>query len=83
MTRKTILAYRNHISDDHMPLIDSASAGISHSPLSNFYFCKQIYLSCVKVMNINVGLGSDIPAGHSPSIFEACLHAITASKALP
>ncbi|WP_373964674.1 hypothetical protein ACET1N_27095 (plasmid) [Escherichia coli] len=35
-----------------------------------------------QVLNINVGLGSDIPAGHSPSIFEACLHAITASKAL-
>lgn len=48
MTRKTILTYRNHISDDHMPLIDSASAGISHSPLSNLYFCKQIYLSCVR-----------------------------------
>ena len=31
---------------------------------------------------LNVGLGTDIAGGHSPSVFDACRHAITASKAL-
>lgn len=83
MTRKTILAHCNHISDDDISLIGSVSAGIAHCPLSNFYFANSVFpLRQVLNKNINVGLGSDISAGHSPSIFEACRHAITASKAL-
>ncbi|ELJ3714854.1 guanine deaminase [Escherichia coli] len=83
MTSKTILAHCNHISDDDMSIIESVSAGIAHCPLSNFYFANSVFpLRQVLNKNINIGLGSDISAGHSPSIFEACRHAITASKAL-
>ncbi|EGL8659855.1 guanine deaminase, partial [Escherichia coli] len=83
MTRKTILAHSNLINDNDMNIISSVSAGIAHCPLSNFYFANCIFpLRKALDRGINTGLGSDISAGHSPSIFDACRHAITASKAL-
>ncbi|MBJ2117463.1 MULTISPECIES: guanine deaminase [Proteus] len=83
MTRKTILAHSNLISDDDINIIKSKSAGIAHCPLSNFYFANCVF-PLRKALNrhVHVGLGSDIAAGHSPSIFDACRHSITASKAL-
>ncbi|EGI25816.1 guanine deaminase [Escherichia coli TA206] len=83
MTHKTILAHCNHINDGDISLIKSVSAGIAHCPLSNFYFANSVFpLRQSLNKNLNIGLGSDISAGHSPSVFEACRHAITASKAL-
>lgn len=37
MTRKTILAHGNFITDDDMDLIRNRHSGIAHCPLSNFY----------------------------------------------
>lgn len=83
ITRKTILAHSNLINDNDMNIINNSSAGIAHCPLSNFYFANCIFpLRKALDFGIHTGLGSDISAGHSPSIFDACRHAITASKAL-
>lgn len=83
MTRKTILAHANHISDNDIDIIIKTSAGIAHCPLSNFYFSNAVFpLRVALDKHVHTGLGSDISAGHSLSIFDACRHAITASKAL-
>lgn len=83
MTNKTILAHSNLISDTDMDIIRNLSAGVAHCPLSNFYFANCVFpLRKALDKNLYIGLGSDISAGHSPSIFDACRHAITASKAL-
>ncbi len=83
ITRKTILAHSNLINDNDMNIINNVSAGIAHCPLSNFYFANCVFpLRTALERDMHIGLGSDISAGHSPSIFDACRHAITASKAL-
>ncbi|HHA3413428.1 TPA: guanine deaminase [Salmonella enterica subsp. enterica serovar Muenchen] len=83
VTRKTILAHSNLISEDDMDIINSVSAGVAHCPLSNFYFANCVFpLRRALDKNVHIGLGSDISAGYSPSIFDACRHAITASRAL-
>ncbi|KLP35585.1 guanine deaminase [Enterobacter ludwigii] len=83
LTKKTILAHSNHIEDDDADLIKKTGAGVAHCPLSNFYFANAVFpLRAMLDRGLNVGLGTDIAGGHSPSVFDACRHAITASKAL-
>ncbi|MGX5110184.1 guanine deaminase [Enterobacter cloacae] len=83
LTRKTILAHSNHIEDNDADLIQKTGAGVAHCPLSNFYFANAVFpLRAMLDRGLNVGLGTDIAGGHSPSVFDACRHAITASKAL-
>ncbi|HGG6428071.1 TPA: guanine deaminase [Salmonella enterica subsp. enterica serovar Kottbus] len=83
ITRRTILAHATHISDDDMELIKSKSSGIAHCPLSNFYFANCVFpLRKALDRHIHTGLGSDISAGYSPSVLDACRHAITASQVL-
>lgn len=83
LTPKTILAHSNHIEDDDADLIKKTGAGVAHCPLSNFYFANAVFpLRAMLDRGLNVGLGTDIAGGHSPSVFDACRHAITASKAL-
>lgn len=83
LTRKTILAHSNLINEEDMNTIRHHKAGIAHCPLSNFYFANCVFpLRMALNKQLHVGLGTDISAGHSPSLFDACRHAITASKAL-
>ncbi|MGP3591900.1 guanine deaminase [Vagococcus sp. WN89Y] len=83
LTPKTILAHSNLINEEDMGSIKQAGAGIAHCPLSNFYFANCVFpLRMALDKQLHVGLGTDISAGHSPSVFDACRHAITASKAL-
>lgn len=83
LTRKTILAHSNHIEDNDADLIQKTGAGVAHCPLSNFYFANAVFpLRAMLERGLNVGLGTDIAGGHSPSVFDACRHAIIASKAL-
>lgn len=83
LTRKTVLAHSNHIEDDDADLIKQTQAGVAHCPLSNFYFANAVFpLRAMLDRGLHVGLGTDIAGGHSPSVFDACRHAMTASKAL-
>lgn len=83
LTRKTVLAHSNHIEDKDADLIKQTQAGVAHCPLSNFYFANAVFpLRAMLDRGLNVGLGTDIAGGHSPSVFDACRHALTASKAL-
>jgi len=83
LTRGTVLAHSNFISDRDMDLIDGTGAGIAHCPLANYYFANSVFpLRDALDKGLHVGLGSDISGGASPSIFEACRYAVTASRAL-
>ncbi|ECV5255487.1 guanine deaminase [Salmonella enterica subsp. houtenae] len=83
LSRKTVLAHSNHITDEDMDIIKGVDAGIAHCPISNFYFANSVFpLRKAIDKQLNVGLGSDISAGFSPSLFDACRHAVVASKAL-
>ncbi len=83
LTRKTVLAHSNHITEDDCETIKAAGAGIAHCPLSNFYFANAVFpLRSALEKELHVGLGTDISAGPSPSIFDSCRQAVTASRVL-
>jgi guanine deaminase len=83
LSRHTILAHGNFVSESDVALIGSRGAAIAHCPLSNFYFSDAVFpLRKVLQHGVHVGLGSDIAGGASPSILENARHAVMASRAL-
>lgn len=81
ITENTILAHAIHLTDAEKSLVHDRKASISHCPNSNF----AINSGCLCVRDllnrgIKVALGTDISAGYSPSILDACRQAIIASK---
>jgi guanine deaminase len=83
LSRRTILAHGNFVGDDDVALIRARGAGIAHCPLSNVYFSDAIFpLQKLLQQGVNVGLGTDIAGGASPSILENARHAVIASRLL-
>jgi guanine deaminase len=83
LSRRTILAHGNFISDPDVATILDAGAGIAHCPLSNVYFSDAVFpLQRLLMRGVHVGLGTDISGGASPSILENARHAVIASRNL-
>lgn len=83
MRESTVLAHANFISSADMGTIKRQGAGIAHCPLSNYYFSNAVFpLRRALDAGVNVGLGTDISGGPSPSILDNGRHAIAASRAL-
>jgi guanine deaminase len=83
LSRRTILAHGNFVADADIALIRARGAGIAHCPLSNIYFSDAVFpLRRILEQGVNVGLGSDIAGGASPSILHNARHAIMASRNL-
>jgi guanine deaminase len=83
LSRRTILAHGNFLSDADMDSIAAKGAGIAHCPLSNVYFSDAVFpLRRVLEHGVHVGLGSDIAGGSSPSILDNARHAVMASRLL-
>jgi guanine deaminase len=83
LSRRTILAHGNFISDADVATILARGAGIAHCPLSNVYFSDAVFpLRRMLERGVHVGLGTDIAGGASPSILENTRHAVIASRSL-
>ena len=83
LSRKTILAHGNFLSDDDLTHLRETGAGIAHCPLSNIYFSDAVFpLRKALTMNVHVGLGTDISGGPSPSILNNARQAIHSSRLL-
>jgi guanine deaminase len=81
--RRTVLAHGNFIGDDDAQTIRACGAGVAHCPLSNVYFSDAVFpLRRFLDQGLNVGLGTDIAGGASPSILENARQAVTASRML-
>jgi guanine deaminase len=81
LTSKTILAHGVHLSEEEVDLIKARKAKISHCPASN----SAITSGTAKVRKlldkgVEVGLGTDMSGGYSPSILEAVRQACLVSR---
>jgi len=83
LSRHTLLAHGNFVSEADLDVIRARGAGIAHCPLSNVYFSDAVFpLRKVLQHGVNVGLGTDIAGGASPSILDNARHAVIASRML-
>lgn len=81
ITPRTILAHGVHLQQSERALIRERRAGISHCPTSNSSLSSG--MCPVRVLlddGLNVGLGTDVSGGYSPSILETARQASLVSR---
>lgn len=80
---RTILAHAVHISKEELQVIKERGAKLSHCPVSNSALGSGI--AKVRDMinsGVDVGLGTDVSGGYSPSVLEAGRQALLVSRLL-
>lgn len=70
--QRTVLAHGVHLSDEELDLLAARGTRIAHCPNSNLFLGSGLFpLHHVREAGVIVGLGSDIGAGTTPSLFTA------------
>jgi guanine deaminase len=83
MSERTILAHASLLSPRDMDLVKSRGSAIAHCPLSNVYFSNAVFpLRAALAKGLRVGLGTDISAGPSVSLFDSLRMCIASSRLL-
>lgn len=83
LTRKSVLAHSNFLTDDDMDRLAARGAAVAHCALSNIYFANSVFpLRHALGKGVHVGLGTDISGGPSASMFEACRTTVQSSRML-
>lgn len=81
LTPKTILAHAVHLSTDEVLLIKQRESKVSHCPASNSSLTSgKAMVRMLLDSGIDVGLGTDMSGGYSPSILEAVRQALLVSR---
>uniref|UniRef100_UPI00398E4979 guanine deaminase n=1 Tax=Pristiophorus japonicus TaxID=55135 RepID=UPI00398E4979 len=83
LTDKTIMAHGVYLSDEELKLFHKKGAAISHCPNSNISLCSGLF-DVRNALNhkVNVGLGTDVSGGYSPSMLNAVRGAMDTTKIL-
>ncbi|XP_067886702.1 guanine deaminase isoform X4 [Heterodontus francisci] len=83
LTDKTIMAHGVYLSDEELKLFHKKGAAISHCPNSNISLCSGLF-DIRNALNhkVNVGLGTDVSGGYSPSVLNAVRAAMDVTKIL-
>jgi guanine deaminase len=81
LTDKTVLAHAVHLTEDEAALVASRGSAVAHCPCSN----SSLTSGAARVRwmwdrGIQVGLGTDMSGGYSPSILEAARQAALVSR---
>ncbi|HET7705172.1 MAG TPA: guanine deaminase [Thermoanaerobaculia bacterium] len=72
LSDRTILAHGVHLTEEELELLSRRSSRIAHCPNSNLFLGSGLFrLHHVIESGVGVGLGSDIGAGTTPSMFNA------------
>lgn len=83
LTRRTVLAHSNFITDADMDTIHDHGSAVAHCPVSNAYFANAVFpLRRALAAGLHIGLGTDISGGPISSIFEAARATVMASRML-
>jgi guanine deaminase len=83
LTDKSVMAHCNFLNDEDAALFAKTGTAIAHCPLSNAYFANSVIpIARFKAQGIDIGLGSDISAGATPSLFDNAKQAVVSSRML-
>ncbi|KUF89617.1 DNA-directed RNA polymerase [Phytophthora nicotianae] len=83
LTQKSCMAHGVHLKEDELEILHRTETAIACCPLSNFFFANG-FLDVRKVLDkqVDVGLGTDIAGGYSPSMLRAIQTCVLSIKAL-
>lgn len=78
-----MMAHCNFLDDHDAELFASTGTAISHCPLSNAYFANSVIpIKRFMGKGIDIGLGTDISAGATPSLYDNAKQAVVSSRML-
>ncbi|GMF12954.1 unnamed protein product [Phytophthora lilii] len=83
LTGKSCMAHAVHLTEDELDVMQRTGTSIACCPLSNFFFANGLLdVRKVAEKNVDVGLGTDIAGGYSPSMLRAIQTCVLTIKAL-
>ena len=83
LTDKTVLAHAPFLRDEDLELMAKKGTSIGHCPISNAYFASSVLpLKYFSEKGVNIGMGTDVSGGYSPSLYTAIRQAVISSRML-
>lgn len=83
LREKSVMAHCNFLSDDDADLFAEKGTAVCHCPISNAYFANSVIpIARLQSRGVEIGLGSDISGGFSPSLFDNVKQAVISSRML-
>ncbi|MDR0269749.1 guanine deaminase [Paenibacillus sp.] len=80
---KSVMAHCNFLSDDDADLFAETGTAVAHCPISNAYFANSVIpVAHFHSKGVEIGLGTDISGGFSPSLFDNVRQAVISSRML-
>ncbi|KAA9298811.1 MULTISPECIES: guanine deaminase [Aerococcus] len=80
---KSVMAHCNFLNEADGKIFQETGTGIGHCPYSNAYFANAVLpVKRLKAQGVNIGLGTDISGGFSPSLYENIRQAVVSSRIL-
>ncbi|MFJ5623967.1 guanine deaminase [Peribacillus loiseleuriae] len=83
LSEKSVMAHCNFLDHDDAVLFAETGTAVSHCPISNAYFANSVIpIAHLHSKGIEIGLGTDISGGFSPSLFDNARQAVMSSRML-
>lgn len=81
---KSVMAHCGHLTDADAHIFAETGTAVAHCPISNVYFGNQItrVKQLIHDFKVDVGLGSDISGGFSPSLYDNIKQTVMVSRIL-
>ncbi|KAF1303462.1 guanine deaminase [Candidatus Enterococcus willemsii] len=83
LTEKSIMAHCNFIDEKDGAIFAETGTAVAHCPISNAYFANGVIpIKRLKNQGVEIGLGTDISGGFSPSLWDNIKQAVMSSRML-
>lgn len=81
--KKSVMAHSNFINDNDAGIYAETGTAVAHCPISNVYFANSVIpIKHLKELDVQIGLGTDISGGFSPSLYDNIKQAVMSSRQL-
>ena len=83
LSDKSVMAHCNFINDEDAELFAKTGTAIAHCPISNAYFANSVIpIAHFHSKGVEIGLGTDISGGFSPSLYDNIRQSVISSRML-
>ncbi|WP_421851224.1 guanine deaminase [Marinomonas sp.] len=83
LSDKSVMAHCNFLDTDDVHLFSKTGTAVGHCPISNAYFANSVIpIVHIHSQGVDVGLGSDLSGGFSPSLFDNARQSVMSSRML-
>ncbi|WP_144548272.1 guanine deaminase [Bacillus sp. X1(2014)] len=80
---KSVMAHCNFLDDEDAELFAATGTAVCHCPISNAYFANSVIpIAHLLSKGVEIGLGTDLSGGFSPSLFDNVRQAVIVSRML-